>query len=65
MNPRQSPRIDGRVYLSIEEAYRDKTTGKPKDLPRGTVTAKHESGDAGKIWSFVESVEHNMLPVQR
>jgi len=30
MNLKQSRRKDGRVYLSIEKAYRDKTTGKPK-----------------------------------
>jgi len=30
LNLKQSPRKDGRVYLSIEKAYRDKTTGKPK-----------------------------------
>jgi len=30
MNLKQSRRKDGRVYLSIEKGYRDKTTGKPK-----------------------------------
>ena len=30
MNLKQSRRKGGRIYLSIEKAYRDKTTGKPK-----------------------------------
>lgn len=30
MNLKQSRRKDGRVYLSIEKAYRDKATGKPR-----------------------------------
>ncbi len=30
MNLKQSRRKDGRVYLSIEKAYRDAVTGKPK-----------------------------------
>lgn len=30
MNLKQSPRKNGRVYLSIEKSYRDKTTGKPR-----------------------------------
>jgi len=30
MNLKQSHRKDGRIYLSIEKAYRDKATGKPK-----------------------------------
>ena len=30
MNLKQSRRPDGRVYLSIEKGYRDKTTGKPR-----------------------------------
>ena len=30
MNLKQSPRKNGRVYLSIEKSYRDKITGKPK-----------------------------------
>lgn len=30
MNLKQSPRENGRIYLSIEKSYRDKTTGKPK-----------------------------------
>ncbi len=30
MNLKQSPRKNGRIYLSIEKGYRDKTTGKPK-----------------------------------
>ena len=30
MNLKQSPRKNGRVYLSIEKAYRDKATGKSK-----------------------------------
>jgi hypothetical protein len=30
MNLKQSRQKDGRVYLSIEKGYRDKTTGKPK-----------------------------------
>ncbi len=30
MNLKQSRREDGRVYLSIEKGYRDKTTGKPR-----------------------------------
>lgn len=30
MNLKQSRRKDGRIYLSIEKAYRDKATGKPR-----------------------------------
>ena len=30
MNLKQSPRKNGRIYLSIEKAYRDKDTGKPR-----------------------------------
>ncbi|MBS3938359.1 MAG: IS1634 family transposase [Peptococcaceae bacterium] len=30
MNLKQSPRENGRVYLSIEKGYRDQATGKPK-----------------------------------
>ena len=30
MNLKQSRRKDGRIYLSIEKAYRDKSTGKPR-----------------------------------
>ena len=30
MNLKQSPRKNGRVYLSIEKAFRDKATGKPR-----------------------------------
>lgn len=30
MNLKQSPRKNGRIYLSIEKGYRDKDTGKPK-----------------------------------
>jgi len=30
MNLKQSRREDGRIYLSIEKGYRDKTTGKPR-----------------------------------
>ncbi len=30
MNLKQSPRKNGRVYLSIEKSYRDKATGKPR-----------------------------------
>ncbi|MGI6412654.1 MAG: hypothetical protein ACOXZ5_03155 [Syntrophomonadaceae bacterium] len=30
MNLKQSVRKNGRVYLSIEKAYRDKETGKPR-----------------------------------
>ena len=30
MNLKQARRKDGRVYLSIEKAYRDEVTGKPK-----------------------------------
>lgn len=30
MNLKQSPRKNGRVYLSIEKSYRDKETGKPR-----------------------------------
>ncbi|PKM38569.1 MAG: transposase [Firmicutes bacterium HGW-Firmicutes-8] len=30
MNLKQSPRKNGRVYLSIEKSYRDKVTGKPR-----------------------------------
>jgi ribose 5-phosphate isomerase B len=30
LNLKQSRRKDGRVYLSIEKAYRDKATGKPR-----------------------------------
>lgn len=30
MNLKQSPRKNGRVYLSIERSYRDKATGKPR-----------------------------------
>jgi len=30
LNLKQSPRKNGRVYLSIEKSYRDRTTGKPR-----------------------------------
>lgn len=30
MNLKQSPRKNGRIYLSIEKSYRDKPTGKPR-----------------------------------
>jgi len=30
MNLKQSPRKNGRIYLSIEKSYRDKATGKPR-----------------------------------